>query len=49
MADVFNRATEFGRAISSDGTRVLFDNFQVGFLVQNLGLNYQQQVTRISA
>ena len=47
MADVFNRATEFGAAISADGARVSFDGFQVGMLAQNANLVYAQQVTRI--
>lgn len=47
MADVFGRETTFGAAISSDGTVVTFDDFRVGLLVQQLGLNYAQQITRI--
>lgn len=45
--DVFNRAVEFGNALSSDGTRVTFDDFHIGFLVQQLQLVYRQQITRL--
>lgn len=45
--DVFNRAVEFGDAISADGTLMTFDDFVAGFLVQQLNLQYAQQVTRL--
>lgn len=47
MADVYGREVQLGGAISADGVRVTFDDFKVGFLAQTLGLNYQQQVTRL--
>jgi len=47
VRDVFNRSTTFGGALSADGTRVLFDEFTAGFLAQQLGLGYQQRVSRI--
>ena len=47
MPDVYNRATQFGGAISSDGTKVTFDDFKTGFLAQTLQINYAQNVTRI--
>lgn len=52
-SDVYGRAgQEFGGAIAADAARVVFsapeiDGFGVGMLVQNLQLNYQQQITRV--
>lgn len=51
--DVFNRAgQDFGGAVAADAARVVFaapdlSGGGVGMLVQQLGLNYQQQVTRV--
>lgn len=47
MPDVYGRAIKFGNALSSDGTRVTFDEFQTGFLVQTMNLQYSQRVSRI--
>lgn len=47
MADVFGRANQFGGSLSSDATVVTFDDFKVGFLLQQLQLAYSQNVTRI--
>ncbi len=47
MADVFKRSVAFGDAISADGVKVTFQDFQVGMLVQNIQLQYSQQISRI--
>jgi len=51
--DVFSRAgNEFGGAVAADAAKVVFaapdlDGAGVGMLVQQLSLNYQQQITRV--
>lgn len=57
MPDVFNRETsQFRGSFSADGSRLTFPNVlgfngqfagDFGLLVQQLGVNYQQQVTRL--
>jgi len=53
MADTYGRSgADFGGAIAADAARVTFasnglDGFGVGMLVQQLGMSYQQQVTRV--
>lgn len=47
MADIFGRADQFGATLSADATKVTFNNFRKGFLVQQIQLTYSQNVTRI--
>ncbi len=54
MPDVFNRATDrFGGAFTADGARVTFPALsngagsEVGLLMQNVQMSYQQQITRL--
>jgi hypothetical protein len=53
MTDVYGRSgQDFGGAVSADAAKIVFaapdlGGGGVGMLVQQLGLNYQQQVTRV--
>lgn len=52
MADMFNRRSDsFGGAFAADGAKMLFAmdglSAETGMLVQQLSVQYQQQVTRL--
>lgn len=50
-ADIFGRTdTKLGGAMSSDATRVTFSGLSgTGLLLQNLNINYAQEITRLYA
>jgi hypothetical protein len=47
--DVFAREVEIGTPLAADATRLLFagDSAGDGLLVQNIAVNYQQNITRL--
>lgn len=48
MADIWNRqSSQFGGAISADACQLTFTGGHAGLLVQNMGINYAQQIRRI--
>lgn len=52
MPDIFNRRSDsYGGSFSADGARMLFAmdglSAETGMLIQQLGVQYQQQVTRL--
>jgi hypothetical protein len=49
MADVFNRTSVFGGAVSADATKISFSGAPSGLIVQNLQIGYSQQISRLYA
>jgi len=55
MSDIFNRTTEYGGGMSADATKLTFaqgtnnTNAIAGFIVQQLQIQYGQEVSRLYA
>jgi len=49
MADIFGREVELGGGFKADGAKITFagKNCEEGLLIQNISIQYQQQVNRL--